>query len=713
MKRIIKYISAAVLGLGIIVSCTAKFEELNTSDITVNPSDLPFSAQCLEPLSYCYAPQQNMFQFWMNLSMDNYCGYFMTPNGNFTNGDFGENRSHSGGMHENYYLHIFNNTRRLISECEAEGKPAVAAVLRVVQALGTIMTTDTYGPIVYSAMFEESISGTNYPYDLQQDIYKAVFDDLDLAIEDLGKATDTEKADISAFDIWVYTKAGAGKGDIDKWIKTANTLRLRMALRLSKRVEEMTSAGYDLKAIAADAAKNTLAFTELLMLELKALREKRPESNAESLPTKHETELIRSLPFSLTEDQEKCLTEIRKDLDSRMPMSRLLQGDVGSGKTLVAWLSAVHMIDKGAQVAFMAPTELLARQHAEGAAELLSPLGIRIAFLTGSVRGEGRRLLLRSLKDGSIDLIVGTHALFSEDVEFRNLRYAIIDEQHRFGVQQRDALKAKGIEPNVLSMSATPIPRTLALTLFADLDVSTIRTMPAGRIPIKTYLVKEDSREKMFSAISVEFLRGHQAYFVYPRIDDEGESDLKDVTTMYEKLKEVFPGVPSALIHSMRPEEETMGILRSFREKKIAYLVATSVVEVGIDIPDATCMVIEHADRFGLAALHQLRGRVGRSSLPSYCFLVFGRNLSEDAKARLRVMRDTTDGFRIAEKDLEIRGPGEMTGDRQSGFLKLRFASITESPELVETARAEAERIIKEDRGLIKAENAVLRNAMR
>ena len=463
----------------------------------------------------------------------------------------------------------------------------------------------------------------------------------------------------------------------------------------------------------AAAAKNTLAFTELLMLELKALREKRPESNAESLPTKHETELIRSLPFSLTEDQEKCLTEIRKDLDSRMPMSRLLQGDVGSGKTLVAWLSAVHMIDKGAQVAFMAPTELLARQHAEGAAELLSPLGIRIAFLTGSVRGEGRRLLLRSLKDGSIDLIVGTHALFSEDVEFRNLRYAIIDEQHRFGVQQRDALKAKGIEPNVLSMSATPIPRTLALTLFADLDVSTIRTMPAGRIPIKTYLVKEDSREKMFSAIGVEFCRGHQAYFVYPRIDDEGESDLKDVTTMYEKLKEVFPGVPSALIHSKLPEEEKMDILRSFREKKIAYLVATSVVEVGIDIPDATCMVIEHADRFGLAALHQLRGRVGRSSLPSYCFLVFGRNLSEDAKARLRVMRDTTDGFRIAEKDLEIRGPGEMTGDRQSGFLKLRFASITESPELVETARAEAERIIKEDRGLIKAENAVLRNAMR
>ena len=463
----------------------------------------------------------------------------------------------------------------------------------------------------------------------------------------------------------------------------------------------------------AAEAKKTLAFTELLLLELKALRDKKPTEKRKSKPSKREITLLKSLPFQLTPDQERCLEEIREDLDAENAMSRLLQGDVGSGKTLVAWLSAVHMIDSGGQVAFMAPTELLARQHAEGAAELLSPIGIRIAFLTGNVKGEGRKLLLKSLKNGDTDLVIGTHALFSEDVEFRNLKYAIIDEQHRFGVQQRDALRRKGINPNVLSMSATPIPRTLALTFFADLDVSTIRTMPSGRIPIKTYLVKEDSREKMFSAINVEFMRGHQAYFVYPRIDDEGESDLKDVTTMYEKLKDIFPGVPSALIHSKLPEEEKMSILRSFREKRIKYLVATSVVEVGIDIPDATCIVIEHADRFGLAALHQLRGRVGRSTLPSYCFLVFGKNLSEDAKARLRVMHETTDGFRIAEKDLEIRGPGEMTGDKQSGFLKLRFASITESPELVEKAREEAERIIKEDRGLIKAEDAVLRNALR
>ena len=463
----------------------------------------------------------------------------------------------------------------------------------------------------------------------------------------------------------------------------------------------------------AKRAKRTLSFTELFFLELKILRDKPQRIIRKSEISESEKKLIKALPFKLTEDQVKCLEEIREDLDSPKPMSRLLQGDVGSGKTLVAWISALHVIDGGGQVAFMAPTELLARQHAEGAAALLSPLGIKIAFLTGNVKGEGRKHLLKSLKEGATDLVVGTHALFSEDVEFRNLRYAIIDEQHRFGVQQRDALTKKGMSPDVLSMSATPIPRTLALTFFADLDVSTIKTMPSGRIPITTYLVRENSRDKMFQSIGVEFRRGHQAYFVYPRIDEDGESDLRDVTTMYDQLKSVFPSVPSALIHSKLPEEEKMAILRSFREKKISYLVATSVVEVGIDIPDATCMVIEHAERFGLAALHQLRGRVGRSSLPSYCFLVYGNSLSDDAKARLRVMKETNDGFKIAEKDLEIRGPGEITGDKQSGFLRLRFASLTEDPSLVELARSEAERIIEEDRGLIKAENAPLRVALK
>ncbi len=460
-------------------------------------------------------------------------------------------------------------------------------------------------------------------------------------------------------------------------------------------------------------ARRTLAFTELFLMELSVLRERKGGEKNRGTITTSEKKLIASLPFSLTDDQLKAAMEIRSDLDSGTPMNRLLQGDVGSGKTLVAWIVALHEIAKGHQVAFMAPTELLARQHAEGASALLSSLGIRIAFLTGNVKGQGRRLLLESLRNGTTDLVVGTHALFSEDVSFRNLKLVIIDEQHRFGVQQREALKAKGMETSILSMTATPIPRTLALTLFADLDVSTLHTMPSGRIPVRTYLVSDEKRDDMYKSIAVEFQRGHQAYFVYPRIDDEGESSLRDVTHMHEVLRNKYPGIPSALIHSKLPEEEKIRILHDFREKKIMYLVATSVVEVGIDIPDATCMVIEHADIFGLAALHQLRGRVGRSTLPSYCFLVFGRALSQEAKARLSVMKETNDGFRIAEKDLEIRGPGEIAGDRQSGFLKLRFASLTSDLDLIELARAEAERIAKEDPGLLSLENAPVRKALK
>lgn len=460
-------------------------------------------------------------------------------------------------------------------------------------------------------------------------------------------------------------------------------------------------------------ARRTLAFTELMLMELSILRGKGTVRKSPGKESAAERKLISSLPFRLTADQLAAASEIRADLDSGQPMNRLLQGDVGSGKTLVAWIAALHEIQKGNQVAFMAPTELLARQHAEGAAELLASSGIRIAFLTGNVKGQGRRLLLESLKDGTTDLVVGTHALFSEDVAFKRLKLVIIDEQHRFGVQQREALRNKGIDASILSMTATPIPRTLALTLFADLDVSTLHTMPSGRIPVKTYLVSDRNRESMYKSIAVEFQRGHQAYFVYPRIDDEGESDLRDVTHMHDELEAKYPGIPSALIHSKLPEEEKIRILHDFREKKIMYLVATSVVEVGIDIPDATCMVIEHADIFGLAALHQLRGRVGRSTLPSYCFLVFSQNLSAEAKARLSVMKETTDGFRIAEKDLEIRGPGEMAGDKQSGFLRLRFASLTSDLDLIENARIEAERIARDDPGLLSIGNAPLRIALK
>lgn len=460
-------------------------------------------------------------------------------------------------------------------------------------------------------------------------------------------------------------------------------------------------------------ARTSLAFTELFLLELQLVREKGASGNGKpGKLCRLEQKLLESLPFSLTDDQMKVIGEIDRDLDSHRPMNRLLQGDVGSGKTLVAWLSSLHVIENHGQVAFMAPTELLARQHAEKAAELLAPLGIRICFLTGEVMGKKRKLLTDGLRDGEIDLAIGTHALFSSDVEFRNLSYVIIDEQHRFGVEQMNTLTGKGKRPNVLAMTATPIPRTLALTVFADQDISTIRTMPNGRIPIKTHLVRESRREEMFAAIEVEFKRGHQAYFVYPRITDEGESDLRDVNTMYEELRKRYPNYRSRMIHSKLADEEKMEILTSFRLHELDYLVSTSVVEVGIDIPNATVIVIEHAERFGLAALHQLRGRVGRSDLPSHCFLVFGSSLTEEGKERLKILNETNDGFLIAEKDLEIRGPGDIVGSRQSGFISLKYASLTEDYELINQAKAEAERIVREDRGLIKGENACLRQVV-
>lgn len=458
-----------------------------------------------------------------------------------------------------------------------------------------------------------------------------------------------------------------------------------------------------------EKARRTLAFTELFYMELETTREKNYVRKGTPVITGLEKRLIASLPFSLTADQERALTEIREDLDSSAPMNRLLEGDVGSGKTLVAWISALHEISKGAQVAFMAPTELLAKQHAENAASLLQPLGIRICYLTGAISQKGRTLLLKALASGNVDLAIGTHALFTDDVTFKNLRYVIIDEQHRFGVEQRSSLMRKAKDPNLLSMTATPIPRSLALTFFSNLDLSLIKTKPSGRLPITTYLVSERKREDMFKAIEVEFKRGHQAYFVYPRIEEDEDGSIKAVERMYEDLKEIYPSYKSGMVHSRLKDDEKIDILNRFKNGEYSYLVSTSVIEVGIDIPNATCIVIEHADRFGLAALHQLRGRVGRSSLPSYCFLVYSDGISDDAKERLRVMKQTNDGFIIAERDLAIRGPGEISGFKQSGFLKLKFASLVEDTDLIALAKKEAEKVSKEDKGLIKAENAILR----
>lgn len=463
-------------------------------------------------------------------------------------------------------------------------------------------------------------------------------------------------------------------------------------------------------------AVRTLAFIELFYLLLVSRRKiDQPSPNSKSPVhlSKLQQQFIATLPFTLTKDQKIVLQEILQDMMQQSPMNRLLQGDVGSGKTLVAWVSALQCIENGGQVAFMAPTELLARQHAEMAAQLLEPLGIRLAFLTGSVTGKSRTLLLEALKYGQIDIIIGTHALFSPEVSFASLRYIIIDEQHRFGVVQRISLLQKGRAPDVLMMTATPIPRTLALTVFGDLNISTIRTMPEGRLPIVTYLVSSEHRQRMYAAVGVEFSRGHQAYFVYPRIDDTGESDLRDVQSMYTYLTtQMYPDVPAALIHSRLQEEEKVDILTRFRSGELSYLVSTSVVEVGIDIPNATCMIIEHAERFGLSALHQLRGRVGRSDLQSYCFLVYEPDLNEDGRKRLKVMKETTDGFVIAEQDLLIRGPGEVAGTRQSGYLKLRFADLTRDLDLIEQVKGEIDQLLYEDPGIIAIEHTPIREVL-
>jgi len=416
--------------------------------------------------------------------------------------------------------------------------------------------------------------------------------------------------------------------------------------------------------------------------------------------------LVERLPFALTAGQEKALMEMNRDVDGPFPMARLLQGDVGSGKTLVSFLAALKAVEGGGQAALMAPTELLARQHAENAARFLEPLGVRIAFLTGNLKTAGRALLLKALAAGEIDVVAGTHALFSRDVEYRNLRLVIVDEQHRFGVLQRQAIMTKGSSPGLLMMSATPIPRSLALTVFGDLDVSIIRDMPPGRKPVKTHLARESNEQKVYDFVRRELAAGHQAYFVYPLIEGGDENDLKDAVSMAQRLaKKVFPSFPLALLHSKVDDEEKRRIMDDFRRGGIKILAATSVVEVGVDVPNATCMVVEHAERFGLSALHQLRGRVGRGDAQSYCFLVYSDKLTEDGKTRLMLMLENSDGFVIAEEDLKLRGPGQITGLEQSGYLNLGLADPVRDCVELARARTDAFSMLEADPHLALPEN--------
>jgi ATP-dependent DNA helicase RecG len=396
------------------------------------------------------------------------------------------------------------------------------------------------------------------------------------------------------------------------------------------------------------------------------------------------------LPFKLTSGQRDALADIVADLQRSWPMQRLLQGDVGAGKTIVAVLAAVVAMENGFQVALMAPTEILAEQHYRTVMRWLDGTAYRVRLLTGRVTAGKRKELLPAIERGEIDMVIGTHALIQEHVVFRDLALVIIDEQHRFGVIQRGRLAGKGGHPDVLAMTATPIPRTLALTECGDMDVSVVRGLPPGRQPIRT-LVKPDSRrDEVYALIRDEVQRGRQAYVVYPLVEESEKVDLRAATAMAEEMTRVFPGYQVALLHGRMKGDEKDAVMRAFGDGRLQILVATSVVEVGVDVANATLMVVEHAERFGLSQLHQLRGRIGRGAHASTCVLVYQAPWSDDARERLKAMASTNDGFVIAEKDLQIRGPGDFFGTRQSGLPQLRTGDLTRDADLLELAFTEA-----------------------
>jgi ATP-dependent DNA helicase RecG len=399
-----------------------------------------------------------------------------------------------------------------------------------------------------------------------------------------------------------------------------------------------------------------------------------------------------ALPFRLTAGQRQSLKDIVDDMQRAAPMNRLLQGDVGAGKTIVALLAAVVAMENGLQVAFMAPTEILAEQHFRNIARLLQHSRFRLALLTGATPAARRREWLAEIEAGTLHLVVGTHALVQGDVRFKQLGLVVIDEQHRFGVMQRATLRAKGLKPDVLVMTATPIPRTLALTLYGDLDVSVIRELPPGRLPVRTIAKPESRRDEIHAFVRRELEEGRQAYVVYPLVEESEKVDVRAATEMADTLaQQVFPQFTVGLLHGRLRADAKDRVMKAFAAGEIQVLVSTTVVEVGVDVPNASVMLIEHAERFGLSQLHQLRGRVGRDRHQSYCCLIYQAPLSEEARERLKAMTDTTDGFEIAERDLLLRGPGDFFGIRQAGMPTFRLIDLVRDRELLEMARREAE----------------------
>jgi len=450
-----------------------------------------------------------------------------------------------------------------------------------------------------------------------------------------------------------------------------------------------------LNAFRSDAHRR-LIFEEFFFFQLGILlRRRRSDTDRKGRPVVITEEIRESarrvLPFKLTGDQKQAIAEIVGDMKLPKPMNRLLQGDVGSGKTIVALMAALVAMENNLQVVFMAPTEILAEQHFINIRRLLEPSRFRLTLLTGGTPAKRRRELQAELAGGSMHMVVGTHALIEEGVTFRELGLIIIDEQHRFGVLQRAALRAKGLHPDVLVMTATPIPRTLALTAYGDLDTSVMREMPPGRHPIKTTARGESRRDEIYDFIRRQLDEGRQAYVIYPLVEESAKVDLKAATEMADHLaQDVFPAYRVGLLHGKMKQDAKDRVMGAFARGELHVLVSTTVVEVGVDVANASVMLIEHAERFGLSQLHQLRGRVGRGPHQSYCVLLYQEPLSDDGRARLKALTDTTDGFEIAERDLQLRGPGDFFGTRQSGLPTLRVGDLLRDHKLLEIARREA-----------------------
>ena len=476
---------------------------------------------------------------------------------------------------------------------------------------------------------------------------------------------------------------------------------------------------------AMHSARRRLTFEELFYLSvgLRRLKDRRGEAgNGRTIPEQPWEAFRIRLPFEPTGAQRRVMAEIAQDLGSGRPMNRLVQGDVGSGKTVVAAYAAWLVIKSGFQAALMAPTEILAEQHAKLLQDLLGPAGVRVGLLTGSLTAAEKKKRRNALESGKIDLAVGTHALISDTVRFRNLALIVADEQHRFGVAQRAALAAKGGEatpPHVLVMSATPIPRTLALIVYGDLDVSVVDELPPGRTPVKTYVIREDKRERMYGFVRTQVSAGHQVYIICPAVEEnpdapqgEGEfpiaragMDLKAVKTYAQNLQEkIFPDLKVGLVHGKLKPKEKDAAMQAFVSGETQVLVSTTVVEVGVDVPNATLMIIEDADRFGLSQLHQLRGRVGRGKAASSCVLMTSTR-SYDAMVRLRTLADNTDGFKISEEDLKARGPGDFFGSRQHGMPEMKLADLAGDMRVLQEAQQAAEALLNADPTLAQPEN--------